>query len=237
MAVLLESGKYSKAWCLDTSGKVYDVYVHPYGAFDTDAIEDAAWLYLNTYPNNSYSMKYIDYISDKFIEDFNIESLSDCALAYKDIIDSMKEIESIQTYSNLNILVQNIITSISNKIKDSNYTISNTKEAEKKIKEILNNNFIRVRYGSEYQTTVDNPGALYFRISSNNHFNWYDVIMNFTLIIMNKFRIETVTIETDHATTGRKVVYYDHVPIDEFILNKEIVMESCKKHLSALYEG
>ena len=233
MAILLEMNQNSKAWCIDTTGKVYDVYVHPYGANDTDAIEDAAWLYLNNFPISAKD-SYISYIADKFIEDFEINSELDLKLSYADIIESLKEIESIQQYSGLDALIQLVLKEVKNKILSNDIDSKNLDTAEHAIKQILNNNFIRVRYGSEYQTTVDNPGALYFRISSNNNFNWYDVIMKFTLKIMDKYRIGSITIETDHATTGRRVIYYDHVPIDEFILNKEIVMEACKKHLLAI---
>lgn len=234
MAILLETNQNSKAWCIDTTGKVYDVYVHPYGANDTDAIEDAAWLYLNNFPISAKD-SYISYIADKFIDDFELQSELDLKLSYADIIDSMKEIESIQQYNGLDAFIQAVLATIKKKVSENNVdTNKNLEIEEKTIKQILNNNFIRVRYGSEYQTTVDDSGALYFRISSNNNFNWYDVIMNFVLKIMDKYRIGSVTIETDHATTGRRVIYYDHVPIDDFILNKEIVMEACKKHLLAV---
>lgn len=225
MQILAESKK-STAWCLGKDGTVYDVYVHPYGAYDMDAIEDAAWLYLVNFGNKQ---KYVNYIADQLINDFSLESEEDIDESFQDIKLSLTEIESIQKYSELNSLVDSVIQTMKDRLLLSEYEVGSTLDkTAKEIKSMLNNNFIRVRYGSHFQTFVENPGCLYFRISSEG-VNWYKAILDFVLRFSENNIIKDITIEKDMASTGTNKVYLDHMPFEDFLFKKPFVVEALNR--------
>lgn len=230
---ILEESVGSSAWCIDRSGKVYDVYVHPYGAYDMDAIEDAAWMYLTEFDIHDSQLpeRCIKYIVQQFIVDFNILTIEDYDDCEQDIRDSLQEIESIQRYSGLQSLIDEVLMRIQSFVQYANFTIEDiqydtTRQAQI-LKRTLNDNIMRVRMGSEYLTHVEKSGALYFRISSDG-FDWFPVIMKFCCDLSERTRISSVTIEKDKSSTGEYTVFVDHMSFNDFLQAKEFVVESLK---------
>ena len=97
-----------------------------------------------------------------------------------------------------------------------------------KIKNSLNQQFCRVRFGGKYDSQVGN-NAIWFRISSVNY-NWNNTIYMFVSEMRRKLRIETITIcrdsESDSGFASGKPDYFykardGHVyldmRIDEFL--------------------
>lgn len=212
----------SSAWCLCKNGEVYDVYVHPYGAYDMDAIEDAAWLYLVNFGDKDL---YVNYIADQFIADFSLEDGKDVDDTAEDIELSLTEVESIQKYPELNSLVIFVIKTIKERLQHSKYETGRELElSANKIKATLNNNFLRVRYGSLFQTFVETPECLYFRISSDS-VNWCNQIFEFVLKFAETNTIKDITIGKDMASTGSNEVYLEHIPFNDFLFKKHFIEE------------
>ena len=131
--------------------------------------------------------------------------------------------------SNVNTLIENVYDDIAS-IRDGNaLSEDQTESLGKAIKKHLNENYLRARYGSEYQNRIERPGALYFRTSSSDGFNWYDVILNFIDSISVTKKIRTITVERDTSATGDRRIYIDHMPLNEFLMKKPMVIESVRK--------
>ena len=95
----------------------------------------------------------------------------------------------------------------------------------------LNDEFLRARNGGMYDSVGDNTGEIYFRVSSTNGFNWFDIIWNF--VYKHKSRINSVTVVKDNEALGLKkdYIYYhgqdglnkkefNRMPIDRFLMLK-----------------
>lgn len=99
--------------------------------------------------------------------------------------------------------------------------------------DMLNQEFLRARYGGMYDSDNIGGGEMYFRISSTGY-NWFPVIWEF--VYNNRNRISNVTVVKDPESTGMKGMYLqhngekiDHMPVDEFInLSGRPVMDSYK---------
>lgn len=227
MEILRES-KSSSAWMVRKDGRVFEVFMHPFGDLESDAIEDATWLAVT---DNMYDNEAISYILAQFISDFNILTLEDVKECRTDVKSTMQELVCVSTYvysfaNFVDTLMKRYDALTESQIEL--YRKVNLSAECKKIKDILNNGFIRVRMGSEYLTQTETPGALYFRISSNDGTDWYDTIMNFACNL-HKY-ISTVTIETDRASTGRYEVYADHLSWDDFLMQKPVIMEALQRN-------
>ena len=96
----------------------------------------------------------------------------------------------------------------------------------KKVIDDLNQEFCRVRAGGLYDSD-GSLGDIYFRTSSTK-FNWFDVIWQFVYDRRNK--ISTITIVRDKESTKEDKVYYNRMPVDEFItLNGHPYIESINR--------
>lgn len=236
---MLTESNASKAWCISRSGNVVPVRVHPFGALDDDSVEDAAWLYVAASGQCTNSL--IGYIANQLCYDYNIGgSWSD-----EDITDLVQEclndIECLKGLSGRSSVVTSLINSVIDyliKLKanasDNTEILANMTEDELEtegleIKQFLNENYLRVRLGSEYQNYTERKGAVYFRTSSTDGFNWYPVIFKFLDDLSRTTRIGEVTVERDTSATGDRKVYVDHMSFDEFLLQKPIVIESVIK--------
>lgn len=227
---VIEAISSASAWMVRVDGTVFPVFMHPFGDADSDAVEDAAWLACTDNLSVADEDRAIKYIAAQFIQDFGIENTDDVKTCFQDVHDTLSEIECLKTLPKASLFVhkcEKYLQDCSDNLLEILQDIDTKKDCDY-FKSILNNQFIRVRYGSEYLTQIEKPGALYFRVSST-HVDWYEVIMNFCIAFDRK--IATVTIESDHASTGKRVVYADHVPWNEFLLNKKICIEALSKYV------
>ena len=116
---------------------------------------------------------------------------------------------------------------------------------------LTNNEFCRVRTSNYKVPYGGNNGQIYFRISSNNGFNWFDAIYNTVLKYDN---LDYVTVVKDaQAFKGvRDFDYYkiggkeiNQMPIEEFLTspgnpileNKEFLMEEGSAEMKNLKEA
>lgn len=224
---ILEESNIDIAWCVDRNGRIIPVRVHPFGALDDDATEDAAWLYV---VNDNYDKsELIKYIANQMCYDYGIDNNWKNSDIEDIVSESIEDIESLKGMPNVGQLVQKVYDYIA-VIREGNVLSQVQTEAlGKTIKNHLNENYLRVRYGSEYQNIIERAGALYFRTSSSDGFNWYDVILKFIGNITINKKIITLTVERDVSATGDKKVYVDHMSLKEFLLQKPIVIESVRK--------
>lgn len=227
MNILLEAFS-TRAWCIDRQGNVVDVRVHPFGALDDDAIEDAAWLLLHDAKYGISSL--IKYIANQIYWDYGIdETWADEDI--KDLVDDVISTIACLKGMNISTIIDLVCDKLSDMLLSEPIDVMPEKSVEElgmSIKEYLNSNWLRARFGSEYQNFTERAGAMYFRTSSTDGFNWYNVICKFLCDISSKYKVTEVTVERDVSSTGDRKVYIDHMPFNEFLLNKPIVMESVK---------
>lgn len=215
------------AWCVNRNGTIIPVKVHPFGALDEDSTEDAAWLYVT---NDNYDKsELVKYIANQICYDYGIDENWHSSEIRDIITESVKDIESLKGMQNVNTLIEDVYDYVAT-IREGNALSEDQIESlGKKIKKYLNENYLRVRYGSEYQNRIERAGALYFRTSSSDGFNWYNVILKFISTITNTKKVKNITIERDFSATGDKTVYVDHMSLNEFLLKKPIVIESVRR--------
>ena len=210
---ILEESNIDNAWCVSRRGRIIPVKVHPFGALDDDATEDAAWLYV---VNDDYDRSGID----NNWESSEIESI---------VSESLEDIESLKGMPSVKELIQKVYDYIAFIREGNALSELQTEALGKTIKNHLNENYLRARYGSEYQNRIERAGALYFRTSSSDGFNWYDVILKFIDYLTVNKKVITVTIERDTSATGDRKVYIDHMSLSDFLMQKPIVIESIRK--------
>lgn len=223
---IFEAFSPSRAWCVDRKGNAVPVRVHPFGAMGEDSIEDAAWLYMFTdYKDKS---KLVKYIANAIVNEYAIGDYND---AVSTLNEELRDIESLKGNIHINILCEDCSTYLATLMFDPDEILSDkvTKELGREIKNYLNENYMRVRYGSHYQSFTEREGAMYFRTSSTDGFNWYNIIVNFLDTAVSRFKIREVTIERDTSSTGYKKLYVDHLPLSEFLMKKPEVIECVKR--------
>lgn len=221
----------TNAWHLRNDGAAFPIQVHIYPMQDSDLASEAevASFIIST---NSQDQEYAQYVLDAFMalriensvsfdaEEEEIDSAILDALqhlpfkfAYPLSDEQMLEIHhTCNNYNDVDSLydfideVRNTISDIWSTIKDS-----------------FNQQFCRVRYGGQFQTTKGNSG-IWFRIASVG-FNWDDVIYMFASDISKKYHIEYITICRDNESDGTEEDYfykakdgeaYYYMPLKEF---------------------
>lgn len=225
---ILKEGFSTKAWCITRSGNLIPVTVHPFGALDEYATEDAAWL---AAVDSNYDYKtLIRYISNQICYEFDVNELWEQSEITDIIKETLQDIESLKGMPNTAKVIYDVCK-YQAAIKDDVYdmTLEDTKKRSNEIKKYLNDNYLRARYGSEYQNNVDRVGSIYFRTSSTDGYNWYNIIVHALDSITRSYKINDVTIERDVSSTGDKTIYVNHMPLSEFLLRKPIVIESVGK--------
>lgn len=222
---ILEVYSPARAWCIDRRGNVIPVKVHPFGALGEDSVEDAAWLYLFTDYSDKSSL--ITYISNKLIHEYAIEDATD---GYSIIEEELDSIESLKGHPRLNNLISTVSDYVEDILKDGETAMSeeSVDKLGEDIKTYLNKNYTRVRYGSHYQNYTEREGSIYFRIASNDGYNWYDNIINFLDKAGSRFKLKDITIEKDIQATGVKRIYVNHLNLSDFLMRKPVVIESVK---------
>lgn len=225
---ILQEDYNRNAWCMNRRGDIIPVRVHPFGALDDDAIEDAAWLFLkdSMLPRNQLSR----YMANQICYDYGVDELWQSSEIATLITEVISEIESIRTLPNYQAVIKDVIK-YQQSIKEDVVDLSEeeTQALGTRIKKTLNENYLRIRYGSEYQNRIDNAGAVYFRTSSTDGYNWYNNIVKFLEYITSTRKVLDVTIERDVSATGDHIVYYSRMPLSEFLMASPIVVENVKK--------
>ena len=196
----------SVAWMLRKDGKAIQVPVHAYGDEEDSEyiLMNAEWLYNNTSNSETKS---------------DIINLLAVYAVNNDCIDVSTFANYIIENNYLQIKVK-FLEKISNNLEKAiDFTISGKNYDEeyfnKKVINDLNQEFCRVRAGGAYDSD-GSLGDLYFRTSSSN-FNWFDIIWEFVYNLYKQNKVKTVTIVRDKESTNEDKVYYNRMPVEEFI--------------------
>lgn len=194
----------SIAWMLRRDGKAIQVPVHAYGDEEDSeyVLMNAEWLYNNTSSNETKSdvvnLLAVYAVNNGCVDVYTFANY----VAENDYLQiKVKFLEKI--YNELEKAID--IT-----MSGRNY---NEEYYNKKVVDDLNQEFCRVRAGGLYDSD-GSLGDLYFRTSSTK-FNWFDIIWQFVYDRRNS--ISTVTIVRDKESTKDDKVYYNKMPVDEFI--------------------
>lgn len=196
----------SVAWMLRKDGKAIQVPVHAYGDEEDSEyiLMNVEWLYNNTSNSETKS---------------DIINLLAVYAVNNDCIDVSTFANYIIENNYLQIKVK-FLEKISNNLEKAiDFTISGKNYDEeyfnKKVINDLNQEFCRVRAGGAYDSD-GSLGDLYFRTSSSN-FNWFDIIWEFVYNLYKQNKVKTVTIVRDKESTNEDKVYYNRMPVEEFI--------------------
>lgn len=196
----------SIAWMLRRDGKAIQVPVHAYGDEEDPEyiLMNAEWLYNNT-KNSSTKTDIILLLAIYAVNNDCVDVSTFVQYVIKNdyLQISVKFLESI--YNELERAIDSAISS----------DYHNEEYYNKKIVDDLNQEFCRVRAGGVYDSD-GNLGDLYFRTSSSG-FNWFDVIWEFVYKLYKQNKVSTVTIVRDKESTNEDKVYYNRMPVEEFI--------------------
>lgn len=196
----------SIAWMLRRDGKAIRVPVHAYGNEEDSEyiLMNAEWLYNNTSSSETKS---------------DIINLLAVYAVNNDCIDASTFANYIIENDYLQIRIKFLEKIYNNLEKAIDFTINGKNYDEeyfnKKVINDLNQEFCRVRAGGVYDSD-GSLGDLYFRTSSSN-FNWFDVIWEFVYNLYKQHKVETITVVRDKESTGEDKVYYNRMPVEEFI--------------------
>ena len=194
----------SIAWMLRRDGKAIQVPVHAYGDEEDSeyVLMNAEWLYDNTNStetkNDVISLLAIYAVNNDCVD---VSTFANYAIEHDYLQIKVKFLEKI--YNELEKAIDDAINS----------DFHHEEYYNKKVIDDLNQEFCRVRAGGLYDSD-GSLGDIYFRTSSTR-FNWFDVIWQF--VYDRRKNISTVTIVRDKESTGEDNVYYNKMPVDEFI--------------------
>ena len=211
----------TSAYMIRNDGKEFPITIHVYGNRDVRDVEEtlfaSEWLYSHT---NSQETKdlVIEFLSAWVFE----------AVPFKNgVFEDVKKY--LQDYwSGVKVISLQFLKSVSKKIDDfmANSDVGDLEELNEKVNDALNNEFLRARNGGMYDTVGDNVGEMYFRVSSTNGFNWFDIIWNFVYKHSNSIKAVTICKDTE-ALGLSEDYYYSHngkvfndMPVDDFLMMK-----------------
>jgi hypothetical protein len=196
----------SIAWMLRRDGKAIQVPVHAYGDEEDPEyiLMNAEWLYNNT-ENSSTKTDIILLLAIYAVNNdcVDVSTFAQYVIKNDYLQISVKFLESI--YNELERAIDSAISS----------DYHNEEYYNKKVVDDLNQEFCRVRAGGVFDSD-GNLGDLYFRTSSSG-FNWFDVIWEFVYKLYKQNKVSTVTIVRDKESTNEDKVYYNRMPVEEFI--------------------
>ena len=226
----------TSAWMLRQDGSAFPVIVHLYCMNDPDLSSEAecASFIIKT---KSKDKDLAEYVIDCWLA-FLIENIVPFEADSDEIDECIKTaLNSLNYYFQYSLSVSEYID-IHN--RQNNYNsmdslydfIDGVRETidsiQNDMKNSLNQQFCRVRYGGENDTESSN-NTLWFRISSVR-FNWADVIYSFAIRMKNVLNVSKITIcrdfESDNnGNTGSSEYFYKakdgsvyrDMPIDEFL--------------------
>ena len=196
----------SIAWMLRRDGKAIQVPVHAYGDEEDPEyiLMNAEWLYNNT-ENSSTKTDIILLLAIYAVNNdcVDVSTFAQYVIKNDYLQISVKFLESI--YNELERAIDSAISS----------DYHNEEYYNKKVVDDLKQEFCRVRAGGVFDSD-GNLGDLYFRTSSSG-FNWFDVIWEFVYKLYKQNKVSTVTIVRDKESTSEDKVYYNRMPVEEFI--------------------
>lgn len=196
----------SIAWMLRRDGKAIQVSVHAYGDEEDPEyiLMNAEWLYNNT-ENSSTKTDIVLLLAIYAVNNdcVDVSTFAQYVIKNDYLQISVKFLESI--YNELERAIDSAISS----------DYHNEEYYNKKVIDDLNQEFCRVRAGGVFDSD-GNLGDLYFRTSSSG-FNWFDVIWEFVYKLYKQNKVSTVTIVRDKESTNEDKVYYNRMPVEEFI--------------------
>lgn len=196
----------SIAWMLRRDGKAIQVPVHAYGDEEDPEyiLMNAEWLYNNT-ENSSTKTDIILLLAIYAVNNdcVDVSTFAQYVIKNDYLQISVKFLESI--YNELERAIDSAISS----------DYHNEEYYNKKVVDDLNQEFCRVRAGGVFDSDGD-LGDLYFRTSSSG-FNWFDVIWEFVYKLYKQNKVSTVTVVRDRESTNEDKVYYNRMPVEEFI--------------------
>lgn len=219
------------AWHLRNDGNFFPIIVHIYPMQDETLASEAevASFIIST---NSKDQEYAKFVLDAFMAlqiensvnyDANQEDIENaiydalCHLPFKFAYPLSKQ-EMIKIHRSQNNFYD--IDTLYDFIDEIRNDLSNIWT---NIKDSFNQQFCRVRYGGQFNSVKGNNG-IWFRIASV-HYNWDNIIYQFTANMLNKFDIEYITICRDPESDDSNDEYiyrakdgtaYYNMPIDEF---------------------
>ena len=202
----------SVAWMLRQDGQSFEIPIHPYGDPEDPEymIMNAEWLYNHT-NNKKTRQDILNLLASYAVENdcVDITTFIEVLLDNDYLNVSIKFINSV--YDDLEKTIENVLLNEKNGNVDSsvfNHIVMDD----------LNQEFCRVRAGGAYDSD-GSLGDLYFRTSSKG-FNWFNIIWEFVYNLYKQHKVETVTITRDKESTKEEVVYYNRIPVEEFITLK-----------------
>lgn len=213
----------SNAYMIRDDGKYYPVTIHPYGSDDIEETAWAAeWLYNHT-SNNDTKQKCLQLIK-YWIEKIVCWDLDLSEPNVKEVSEYLDDIGYI-------VVTGKFVKEHWDDIM-AQQTIDNPTNLNNEVNKLLNNEFLRFRYGGRLDTEKGSKEAV-FRISSSG-FNWFNIIWEF--VYNHKNEIDSVTICKDLESTGKEDFYkhngkeFNKMPVDEFItLNGRPIVETIVK--------
>lgn len=195
------------AYMIRNDGKTFKMLQHVYGSKEEieETLAASEWLYGSTAKSTTKKLV-IDLLSTwgYFLNPNN------------DIVENILLAISERPYR---FLTKEFINSISDHIRDGAIR-DDINALNDLVVDELNQEFLRVRYGGMYNSSVGNH-EMVFRVSSIG-FNWFNIIFKF--VCENKTRIDSVTVVKDEESTGFEDVYSHaghkmyKMPIEEFIM-------------------
>lgn len=200
----------NNAYMIRQDGEAYPVKIHLYGSTESnpDAYEETAWaaewLYNHT-KNQDTKNKCLQIIRYW------------CTL---DDVGALDKEEILQYIDDIGYMVvsKDFINKHFDEIQSAE-PVSNIDELNRDVNQLLNQEFLRARYGGRLDTQKGSR-EMVFRVSSSG-FNWFNIIWEF--VYNHKNEIDSVTICKDLESTGREDFYrhngkeFNKMPVDEFI--------------------
>lgn len=226
----------SIAWMLRNDGKAFPVVQHLYAMGDEDLsseAEVAAFLLKTNSEDTELAETVLDIWMALMIENdvpytANSTDIESAILRklktlpyrfmYPLSVDELLDIHNrASNYNDIDSLYEFIDESV-----------SNLRYYQTAIKDSVNQQFCRVRYGGKYNSG-DGESAIWFRVSSVGY-NWANVIYVFTSEVYRKYHIEYITVcrdhESDNGYDSTKPEYfykakdgniYYYMPIEEYL--------------------
>ncbi len=190
---MFENNRVSKinatAWMVRRDGRTFPCRVHYYGSLEDveETLYAAEWMFLKT-QNNSTRQAILDLVS------LYGKSLSIHRSSVRNLIRAIHT-KPYQFLSEAFVRehMQELLL----------YRSGTVEELNEKVCFLLNNEFMRVRYGGMYDTE-EGCKDIYFRISSNDY-DWSDCIKR--VIRHHGKKIETFTVVKDFESTGDSNFY------------------------------
>lgn len=209
----------NNAYMIRQDGEAYPVKIHLYGS--PDAYEETAWAAEWLYNHTTE-----DYTKEECLKIIHSWILNDVSTEFdkQEILDYIDDLGYL-------VVSKDFINKHFEDIKDANDINDDIQSLNEEVNYLLNQEFLRARYGGRLDTQKGSR-EMVFRVSSSG-FNWFNVIWEF--VYNHKNEIDSVTICKDLESTGKEDFYrhngkeFNKMPVDEFIaLSGRPIVEAVK---------